>query len=155
LFYSPGSATSGGGHNYFDEIFCSFLACACETSHQFVVLVFEERPAIDLPPNVQWVSLHPNVPRRIFRSGVYEVNNLYRRCILGSNAEERPYQRYLREKACEYKIQMTLSWVPGADLYYLPFITTVWDLGHRVHPYFLELAANGEWERREEMCRRL
>jgi glycosyltransferase involved in cell wall biosynthesis len=155
LYYSAGPATSGGAHTYFEDIFRAFLGCAAEASHEFVILGYDERPGIDLPPNVEWVTLRRSWSRRAVERGIYEADVRYRRWVHGTNGRERPHQRYLREEAHALGIQMTLSWVPGADLYYLPAVTTVWDLGHRVHPYFPELAANGEWERREGMYRRL
>jgi glycosyltransferase involved in cell wall biosynthesis len=34
----------------------------------------------------------------------------------------------------------------------LPYICTVWDLGHRTQPYFPEVGIRGEWENREKLC---
>src|SRR6266516_264361 len=83
----------------------------------------------------------------------FEFKKLYRRwaCLGNPNDIEHPYQMFLRQQAVAAGVDLTLSWIPGANHYYLPFITTVWDMGHRVHPYFPELATNGEWERREKM----
>jgi glycosyltransferase involved in cell wall biosynthesis len=155
LFYSAGPATTGGAHTYFEDIFRAFLACAPEAAHQFVILGYDERPPMELPPNVEWITLRRSRARRIAERGAYEMNKRYRSWVAGTHVPERPHQRYLREQAHALGIQMTLSWVPGVDLYYAPAITTVWDLGHRVHPYFPELTANGEWERREAMYRQL
>jgi glycosyltransferase involved in cell wall biosynthesis len=155
VFYSPGVARSGGGHTYFDDIFRAFIASADQTSHQFVILGYDERPDLTLPPNVEWVTLRRSWPRRLIERGYHQLEQMYHRSAGGTSGHERPHQRHIREKSREYKIDMTLSWMPGVDQYYLPSITTVWDLGHRVHPYFPELTANGEWDRREAMYRKL
>jgi glycosyltransferase involved in cell wall biosynthesis len=34
----------------------------------------------------------------------------------------------------------------------LPYICTVWDLGHRTQPYFPELSIRGDWGNREKLC---
>jgi glycosyltransferase involved in cell wall biosynthesis len=41
---------------------------------------------------------------------------------------------------------------PVADI---PYITTVWDLMHRITPFFPELGLHGEWESRERRCREI
>lgn len=38
-------------------------------------------------------------------------------------------------------------WTPTTEI---PFVITVWDLQHRLQPWFPEVGANGEWRRREE-----
>ncbi len=37
----------------------------------------------------------------------------------------------------------------------IPYIFTVWDLNHRIHPYFPEVSVNKMWLRREEVCRNI
>ena len=44
-----------------------------------------------------------------------------------------------------------LMWFPTpvCERVEVPYVVTIWDLEHRLHPYFPELAANGEWPARE------
>jgi glycosyltransferase involved in cell wall biosynthesis len=47
--------------------------------------------------------------------------------------------------------EVDLMWFP-TPMYEpvdLPYVVTIWDLEHRLHPYFPELAAQGEWQARE------
>lgn len=41
--------------------------------------------------------------------------------------------------------------VEATDIWSMPFITTVWDLGHRALPGIPELSANREWDHRENL----
>lgn len=44
-----------------------------------------------------------------------------------------------------------LAWFVGGhgEVVDIPYIATVWDIQHRTHPWFPEVSANGEWNRRE------
>jgi glycosyltransferase involved in cell wall biosynthesis len=44
---------------------------------------------------------------------------------------------------------------PGTPTLELPFIAMVWDLQHRLQPYFPEVSAAAEWQRREALFREL
>lgn len=45
------------------------------------------------------------------------------------------------------------AWMLGATIVPLdiPYVATVWDLQHRVQPWFPEVSANGEWRERERL----
>jgi glycosyltransferase involved in cell wall biosynthesis len=51
------------------------------------------------------------------------------------------------------KEHIDIVWIPGPfelDVP-IPYIFTVWDIGHRTVPYFPEVSSNGEWEKRERI----
>src|SRR5207237_6148870 len=48
-------------------------------------------------------------------------------------------------------IDITWSFVPGCLTLEMPFITTVWDLQHRLQPYFPEVGQEKQWEKREQL----
>jgi hypothetical protein len=60
-------------------------------------------------------------------------------------------ERYLLKSLKKNQIDITLSLVPFncSPLEY-PYILPVWDLQHRLQPYFPELSSSGQWERREK-----
>jgi glycosyltransferase involved in cell wall biosynthesis len=53
--------------------------------------------------------------------------------------------------------QLHLLWMPGfKDIRTsIPYIYTIWDLQHRLQPFFPEVSDNGQWEQREEMFTRM
>lgn len=69
--------------------------------------------------------------------------------------------RKLREDLFNYSILDKIAKEEKIDLYYfpehpnvnvtVPYIYTVWDLGHRTTPQFPEVSENGEWNRRENL----
>jgi glycosyltransferase involved in cell wall biosynthesis len=48
------------------------------------------------------------------------------------------------------RIDLILSLTPSCPTLEYPYITTVWDLQHKLQSYFPEVSANGEWETREK-----
>ena len=67
--------------------------------------------------------------------------------ILGLNHLEKEYDRIAR------KLKLDIIWFCNPVLVdiSIPYIYTVWDLGHRTVPFFPEVSANKEWELREKM----
>ena len=74
-------------------------------------------------------------------------------CLLGRElAPSGPLERAVRE----HKID--LLWFISVDVekVSIPYLATVWDLGHRVHPYFPELSVTDwKWDKRERYYRQL
>jgi glycosyltransferase involved in cell wall biosynthesis len=68
---------------------------------------------------------------------------------------------YAKEKEIISKIfqklfkeeNIDILWIPGPFEFDspVPYIFTIWDIGHRVTPYFPEVSSNGEWENRERL----
>jgi glycosyltransferase involved in cell wall biosynthesis len=56
-----------------------------------------------------------------------------------------PLDRAARQRA----IDLMLFPTPMFERVDIPYAVTIWDLEHRAHPYFPELAAHGEWGARE------
>jgi glycosyltransferase involved in cell wall biosynthesis len=83
----------------------------------------------------------------IFEYFVFKANRKICR-ILGI-----PYNQEKRIKKILEKEKIDLVWLPGPfelDVS-LPYIFTVWDIGHRVIPYFPEVNDNEQWESRERI----
>ncbi len=61
----------------------------------------------------------------------------------------------LKEVALEYQINLFYYPKPFyTPCRAVPYITTIWDCGHRTIPQFAEVSANGEYEKREEWFRK-
>jgi glycosyltransferase involved in cell wall biosynthesis len=124
----------GGGLTFVQEILEGLNRQLIKTEHRFYLIGVErEKPAhlahIDLP----WLGSHqaemlPRPPASDFEY-YPEVakSNLDLLCYL------QPWMGQIRD---------------------IPYISTVWDLAHRVYPFFPEVSLYGEFGRREEMFRR-
>lgn len=66
--------------------------------------------------------------------------------------EQKPRQRqYLDRMLKAHGIDLIWSLTPEPVSTELPFISTVWDLQHRLQPWFPEISADREWRDREEV----
>jgi glycosyltransferase involved in cell wall biosynthesis len=94
--------------------------------------------------------------KKIFKNSrditlVIKLKNFIKRFILGNNSN-------ILKQISAYKIE--IAWSLGLDCptMDIPYIATVWDLQHRVQPYYPEVSRYGEWGVREafysEMLRR-
>ena len=73
--------------------------------------------------------------------------------------------RKIREDVFSYSILDKIAKQEEIDLYYfpehpnvnvsIPYIYTVWDLGHRTVPQYPEVSANGIWEQREKLYQKM
>jgi glycosyltransferase involved in cell wall biosynthesis len=124
----------GGGLTYVQEILDGLNRQLAKTEHQFFLVGIEpKKPAhlahIDLP----WLG--------------------------SQQAAMLP-----RPPACDFEYYPDVAEAKLDLLYYvqpwmgqirdIPYISTVWDLAHRVYPFFPELSLYGEFGRREDMYRR-
>jgi glycosyltransferase involved in cell wall biosynthesis len=55
------------------------------------------------------------------------------------------------------KEHIDILWIPGPFEFDspVPYIFTVWDIGHRVIPCFPEVSSDGEWESREHLYKKM
>jgi glycosyltransferase involved in cell wall biosynthesis len=82
---------------------------------------------------------------------IFVINSIIRRIfrLLGIQySEKKRFQKILKKE------NIDILWIPGPfelnDIP-IPYIFTVWDIGHRTNSYFPELSNNGEWEGRERL----
>lgn len=145
----------GGGFTYYEDLFHGIIEVARESGHFFKLLCPSERSfavdSLDLPPSVELIrvtrSFRTSLRRKIDRCG-----NLLRRILpwtSGEPAETQPEVVVSAQKAgIEFMIcSMLDSHHPG--IMDVPFVFVLWDLQHLTMPWFPEVSADGEWERRE------
>ena len=61
------------------------------------------------------------------------------------------YIHWLKQAVQDLGIEIMWFVAPGYIEVDIPYIFTVWDLQHRLQPWFPEVSANGVWRRRENM----
>ena len=124
----------GGGYTFEQEIFERILELAPASNHEFVVFEgFRGAKAGPRLPGFKYASLQrPRfdflVPRqRRFAWEFKWIDNV------------------LKREGIEFFLNTTFE----AVTLRIPFSAIVWDLQHRLQPFFPEVSANGEWEKRE------
>jgi len=141
----------GGGFTLQDDILQALVRL--ESRHSFVVLnsLREAQATEATAKQLQFVSLQRGfVGRAVFKLAGIVAKPLARSPVMRSWFQAR-YVRRLKQAVDDLGIEV--MWFVGP--YYadvdIPYIFTVWDLQHRLQPWFLEVSANGEWRRREKM----
>ena len=124
----------GGGYTFEQEIFERILELAPASKHEFAIFEgFRGAKARTRAPGFKYVPLQrPRfdflVPRkRRFPWEFKWIDNV------------------LNREGIEFFLNTTFEAVTLT----IPFVAIVWDLQHRLQPFFPEVSANGEWEKRE------
>lgn len=127
---STATPVSGGGFTFEQEMLDQLLAGAGSADHRFVVL--------DAPKALQRAGAAANVE---FRAAPPEpLHRLLRRV-----------RRFRMDRlAAEAGVDVIWNLSQFHPLTDTPFLTVVWDLQHRLQPFFPEVSANGQWAARED-----
>lgn len=141
--------TVGGGFAFQDDVFQSLIEL--ESKHTFVIFGYltEAQAREAGARHLQFFPFPRSFPgRAIFyltRSAASAVTDLP---IIGNRLRVRNrVQRAIRDLGIEVMWFVTPSYIE-VDI---PYIFTVWDMQHRLQPWFPEVSASGEWRRREKM----
>jgi glycosyltransferase involved in cell wall biosynthesis len=130
--------TAGGGHTFQAEVFNALLAVGAQSRHSFVFLCHPDTaarlPAKPLPnAEVMALDVETAAPRRtLFGRG-------------GPAPTGRSLDEQLQAAGVEFVWQLS---APGQVLE-MPYMVVVWDLQHRLQPWFPEVSANGNWQHRD------
>jgi glycosyltransferase involved in cell wall biosynthesis len=133
---------TGGGHTYEHEILDALASARATAGHEIVAVGYRPEP----PPGWSadsYVSLGASPGRRLAGRVRHTVTTSLRRG--GSRV---PWSRI--DSVLEAS-SIDLVWClgGGAPTRTLPYVTTVWDLQHRIQPVFPEVGSGSEWSNRE------
>jgi glycosyltransferase involved in cell wall biosynthesis len=147
---SDQSPEVGGGYVFELEILQSLMQLAHESTHSFRVFCHEKKiDVIQQLPNFNRTEVTPYVSRdrrvileKALSSIGWRFNSLYHRFWARGGLE-----MAARKNGTEF------IWLLGTEFHDLdlPYLTVVWDLQHRLQPWFPELSAQGEWAAREAL----
>ena len=131
----------GGGYTIQADIFQSLLDLAPESRHNFVA--FCRRPKdlrTDLNSPIEAVAFPGGM---IVRLASRVSRDLSR--IQGNGTRQTRLEQVARDNQIEF------MWFVGAEGIQVdvPYCAIVWDLQHRLQPWFPEVSANGQWNHRE------
>ena len=142
VFLEDFSPDVGGGYTIQADVFQSLLELAGESRHTFTI--FCRRPE-----EIQ-AQLKSNHIRAVAFPGK-TVERLTSKVARGLNAfrEKRKLSNRLEQLAREAAVEF--MWFVGAEAIQIdiPYMAIVWDLQHRLQPWFPEVSEHGVWEQRE------
>lgn len=141
----------GGGHGFVATVLGAFLDHARSSRHEFIVF-YEPSHEQALAPRcaAAGVELRALRSRSLFGTGISALRHYAPLAYL-----LRKWPGRLEAAAREHEIQF-VWFVPGIayEALDIPYLGTIWDLLHRLHPWFPEASAGGYWEHRELMYAR-
>jgi len=136
----------GGGYTFQDEIIHSFLQQAETSKHSFCVICDGKhvRHYENLASGLANVEV-AGVPKTAF------VERIKNRLKISSAfaREQLKAPNPLDRLALRHGIDIIWCLSAGPVLVEAPYITVVWDLQHRLQPWFPEVSGEGQWDFRE------
>ena len=148
IFIKDLNPEAGGAYTFQKEILQALRELSDQSEHRFVIFFSGKREHLPLElngRNISVVLLKYNWYHKILR-GFGETNlgqdiqSLLRRSISSVSP------RLIRKHNIEFFWFPTNYFLGVVDV---PYITTVWDLQHRLQPWFPEVSSDGEWIFRE------
>ncbi|RIK82134.1 MAG: glycosyltransferase family 1 protein [Planctomycetota bacterium] len=140
---------TGGGYTFEREVFAALCRLGGDVRHTFHII---SPHAIPLPPEARHLRLI-EIPRQ--RRFVERLRNAarktYRFLTKSGRRELRRAKKVGWRERFLLSCGMDMLWYPTPSVVTMeiPFITVVWDLQHRLQPYFPEVSLNAEWDLRE------
>ncbi len=135
----------GGGYTIEREIISSISKFKEQTTHEFVLFSWFDLPALR-KEGFEVRNINTSFPDRL----VYKLQKAMNRTFSpkkGNFTLKSPLQKLILQE----KIDVMFYLSPWENFFLdIPYLTMVWDLQHRLQPYFPEVSANGEWEKREK-----
>lgn len=132
--------TAGGGHTFQKEVFDALLAVGSQ-SHHFLVFLCHPDTAAKLPPrplpNAEVVAL--------------DVEATAQRKALFWRSKSAPRVRSLDEQLDAAGVEFVWQLSAPGQVLEVPYMVVVWDLQHRLQPWFPEVSGNGNWQHRDSI----
>jgi glycosyltransferase involved in cell wall biosynthesis len=145
VFIGTQTPDAGGGYVFAWEIVRALCALAHGSAHRFVILAEAATAAgvRALGGEVEVATLpRPSVVARA-REALWRHSSAARAHLRSPG--------WLQTHAAQHGVDFLWCVAPGSHFLDIPYAAMVWDLQHRTLPWFPEVAAGGEWERRERL----
>jgi glycosyltransferase involved in cell wall biosynthesis len=142
VFLEDFSPDVGGGYTIQEDIFRALVEHIDDTHHSFVI--FCRRPEglrkFLTHPHLEAVGFPGAFGKRVLARAESGLHALF---------ENRQRQSRLEQLCKEAGVEF--MWFVGAEAVQLdlPYMAIVWDLQHRLQPWFPEVSAGGTWRHRE------
>jgi glycosyltransferase involved in cell wall biosynthesis len=137
----------GGAYTFQSELLDALLALRGESRHEFRLL--PGTPAVEASLRAAGIDCAPFVQPARAGGLLQRLRALARRGP--STADEVRAMQLAITGAAAHREGVDIIWCMshGTAFFDIPYIATVWDLEHRVSPWFPEMSANGVWSMRE------
>jgi glycosyltransferase involved in cell wall biosynthesis len=154
IFVGAAGPNTGGGFTIVDELLKAANSAATSGRHEYVILTGGESSAFEAAyRGMQVLSLGDVLTerKRSVRAGRFVGRKTAR--ALGLRHTE--VGDYVRRPAIDELLRrnrIDVLWYPSAweiATLEIPYFTVVWDLQHRLQPFFPEVSAGDVWEKRE------
>jgi glycosyltransferase involved in cell wall biosynthesis len=143
--YFPGfPPEAGGGYTFEQDVLSALINLSSQSHHQFT-LIFQAH-ASNLPQlssdNLQIVILEE--PKLASRLSSF-LGKVFQKISPRNNSVESAFQKSVRKENIEF------VWFPTSNYssVEIPYVATVWDIQHRLQPWFPEVSRDGLWDHRE------
>jgi len=143
IYYPGYKPESGGGYTFENEVLTSLIQLAGESSHQFILLhdITPNRP--HLSP-IKEISIEKSKPKKVIRLVINKLLDLL-------NYQNKKKVYYSLSEACSNEhLEFVWFLTPIYGRVNLPYIATIWDIQHRLQPWFPEVGSLKEWQGREK-----
>jgi glycosyltransferase involved in cell wall biosynthesis len=138
IFLPIAPETVGGGYTFEQELFEQALEYASTSSHEFVVFEVGSSSVANKFPNFRHVSVESALSAQHAQAGAPALKTGYQwktKCIADILMRE--------------GIEFFLNTSPEIAVLEIPYLAIVWDLQHRLQPYFPEVGFGNIWQIRE------
>ena len=139
--------TSGGGYTFQRDILKASIDLAPQSGHRFSVLAYPSNELLkskDAFGSVEFIPIEQPAAQPVRQSGM--LDRFKRKDDLPANIESLSPLDFTIKK---YGIEFVWFVTPAYELTDIPYIATVWDLQHRLQPWFPEVGRLTEWNGRE------
>ena len=139
---------SGGGFTFQESLLLQLNKV--DTKHQFTIFYKGEIPASLKEIKLQQIAVDRKYSNEIFFSKIrYHWLSFLKKLRL----HRKTVYRFSDLELTATKENIELIWLPSQDyipIGTLPYFFTVWDLQHRLQPYFPEVSNKNTWQQREQ-----
>lgn len=147
LFLWSQPATQGGGHSFEQSILREISKREGCSECRFTVLAPGPPPSWWNSDSISWVRWDASVLDVVAGAGVFA------RAVVSGRPFDRAFRDarggHIMKNASRVGVDVMWFLTPNPPAIDIPYIATVWDLQHRLQPFFPEVSARGEWVRRE------
>jgi glycosyltransferase involved in cell wall biosynthesis len=141
-------AEIGGGYTFTNEILGCLLRLRSETRHKFIIFHRTKEPPQVSAEHIQYISLYRSPIKRLVSRAFRLSKKIIHKVRRSRNQLDTIdwLQRIVLSSGVEIIWNLTPFTCITMEI---PYITVVWDLQHRLQPYFPEVSAEGSWSWRE------
>lgn len=143
IYLGDFSPDVGGGYTFQEEVFRAFVLQSSFPQHEYIVMCNEMSLNRSEECNALGIEMHFTKNNRFdnLKESLKVYSPLLRK-LMGVGPVER---------ACKV-LGLDCLWYVGGGVFEAtdtPYIATVWDLQHRMTPWFPEMSVGGTWDARE------